>query len=307
MTEQEPVPDLFAPARPRELGFLFSFFYFRDTDMRTFIDALSYQPKVFVDSGGFTAFTKGATIDIDEYARWIHRNNDVIDVYVNLDEIGNPKETLRNQLRMEQLRLRPLPVIHFGAEPDEVARYAARGYDHQCLGGLVPHLKTVHAEVKSGSGPVLDWLDRMHEVAKERGVELHGFGATTWPLLKRYAWRSVDSSTWTAGFRFGRSTVFDHQRGRWLGLDLRDRQRIMGASQLLRRYGCDPLILIRDTEQMSTRHETIKLAVRSWLLATRWLHANQEGETTVFLADPNSGYRGRPDLSVASDALSGWS
>ena len=58
---------------------------------------------VLIDSGAFSAFTKGHKIEIDEYAefminftrKWKNKVNSIY--FINLDSIGNPKESWQNQ------------------------------------------------------------------------------------------------------------------------------------------------------------------------------------------------------------------
>ena len=75
---------------------------------------------VFLDSGAFSAHTLGAHIDLPTYCEYIKRNKDIIRVEDNivmasvLDGIGDPLQTYRNQLCMEELGARPLPCFHFG-------------------------------------------------------------------------------------------------------------------------------------------------------------------------------------------------
>lgn len=267
-------PDFFAPAEPHEIGVLFSFHYYGTTDLVEFVGGLKYEPSVFVDSGGFSAWSQGAVIDPHDYARWIRRNAKVISHYANLDEIGDARGTLRNQMKLERMGLRPLPVIHLGSSVEELRRYKARGYDYLCLGGLVPNMKLVRSELRAGGGRTIDWLDELHVAAAELEVGLHGFGVTNWPLLLRYQWRSVDSSSWSSGYRFGNLNVFDPEAGRWHNFNLRDRSKIMKLRGLIRRYGCNPVSFIRDSGLAKTRPEVVRLAARSWLVAQRWLNAS---------------------------------
>ena len=52
---------------------------------------------LFLDSGAFSAETQGAKIDIQEYIDFIKEHQDVIEVYANLDVIGDPVSTWKNQ------------------------------------------------------------------------------------------------------------------------------------------------------------------------------------------------------------------
>lgn len=271
MTGARPAPDRFtSPATPEEMGLLFSFHYMGERSLVSFLTSLGHRPRVFVDSGGFSAFTQGATIDLPTYARWLRANAAGIDHYASLDVIGNPRGTLQNQIRLEQEGLRPLPIVHFGTPASEVRRYAERGYSYLCLGGMVPHLGSMSQALRFGKPHEgLSWLRSCHEVAEELGVGLHGFGVTAWSLVRGFRWRSVDSSSWSAAVRYGRLPVFDPSTGEWHTTPIRDVGKVMSLAPLLRSYGVDPTAIVRDMEE--TRRFTVIVAVRSWVAPSRWL------------------------------------
>lgn len=146
--------------------------------------------KVFLDSGAFSAFTQGVTIDVGRYCDYIHRNADIIEHASVLDAIGDYAGTWRNQADMERRGVKPLPCFHFG-EPTEVLEYYVSNYDYITIGGMVP-ISTPQLRV---------WLDRIwaEHLTNADGtpkVKVHGFGLTSLPLMFRYPWYSVDSSTW---------------------------------------------------------------------------------------------------------------
>lgn len=146
--------------------------------------------KVFLDSGAFSAFTKGIEVDIEAYCRYIHENADIIEVASVLDGIGDPQLTWENQVRMERLGTRPLPCFHYG-EDERYLEYYVAHYDYITLGGMVP-ISTPQLRL---------WLDRLWERYLTDGagrprVRVHGFGLTTLSLMERYPWYSVDSSSW---------------------------------------------------------------------------------------------------------------
>lgn len=146
--------------------------------------------KVFLDSGAFSAFTQGVTIDIGEYCDYVHRNADIVEFPSVLDAIGDCDGTWRNQMEMERRGVRPLPCYHYG-EPTEVLEYYIANYEYITIGGMVP-ISTPQLRL---------WLDRIWDdhLTHEDGtpkVKVHGFGLTSLPLMFRYPWYSVDSSTW---------------------------------------------------------------------------------------------------------------
>lgn len=46
-----------------------------------------YTTKLFIDSGAFTAWTRGATIDVDTYIDWLNDNADCIELFGQVDSI----------------------------------------------------------------------------------------------------------------------------------------------------------------------------------------------------------------------------
>lgn len=73
---------------------------------------------VFLDSGAFSAFTKGVQVDLPGYCEYIKKNADIIQVIDGvlcasvLDGIGDPLLTYQNQMAMEALGVKPLPCFH---------------------------------------------------------------------------------------------------------------------------------------------------------------------------------------------------
>lgn len=146
--------------------------------------------KVFLDSGAFSAFTQGIKVDVARYCEYIHRCQDIILMPSVLDAIGDPEGTWKNQLEMEKRGVRPLPCFHYG-EPEALLQHYIERYEYITLGGMVP-ISTPQLKL---------WLDRIFKeyICDAEGkpkVKVHGFGLTSLPLMERYPWYSVDSSTW---------------------------------------------------------------------------------------------------------------
>jgi hypothetical protein len=158
----------------------------------------------FLDSGAYSAWTRGAQIDIDEYIAFIRCNIEHIEVYASLDVIpGRPgrasteaqrhqaaEQSWANYLYMVRDGLDPIPVFHYGEDFKYLERMLAFGCTYIGIGGLV-----------SVTGPNrMSWLDRVFARLTDAGghplVRTHGFGMTSIPLIFRYPWFSVDSTTW---------------------------------------------------------------------------------------------------------------
>ena len=146
--------------------------------------------RIFLDSGAFSAFTQGAVIDIRQYCDYIKRNHDFLEVISVLDAIGNPDQTYINQRFMERAGIDALPCYHYG-EPEVVLEFYATHYEYITIGGMVP----------ISTPQLAKWLDRIwgRYLTFPDGtpkLKVHGFGLTSVPLMARYPWYSVDSSSW---------------------------------------------------------------------------------------------------------------
>lgn len=162
--------------------------------------------KLFLDSGAYSAFTKGITIDIHEYIAFIKENAQHIEVYSVLDSIGDPEATWKNQKIMERHGLKPIPCYHYG-EPETYLKRYVDSYGLIAIGGMVPIEKR----------DLIPWLDRIFKdyVGDSKGlpkVKVHGFGLTIHELLWRYPWWSVDSASWVFTGRNGGVFI-----PRWMG------------------------------------------------------------------------------------------
>jgi hypothetical protein len=187
---------------------LHSYFHLTDTKGTLMPDkAIS----LFLDSGAFSAFTQGVAIDIQEYISFIREHEVHLEVYANLDVIGDPAGTWRNQQIMEEAGLKPLPCFHYGEDPRWLKRYLARGYDYIAFGGMVP----------ISTADLQPWLDTLYReyICGPDGlprVKVHGFGLTSLRLMMRYPWYSVDSTSWVMTGRMGSVYVPRRRKGTWL-------------------------------------------------------------------------------------------
>lgn len=165
------------------------------------------RPKAWIDSGAYSAFTKGETIQLGQYCAWLLENCDFIDYYAVLDVITSAAKTWEAQLEMEKWGLDPVPCFHYGEDTSYLARYLDK-YDYIALGGMVP----------ISTPQLIPWLDHIwgtfltDRVGKPT-VKVHGFGLTTFSLVQRYPWFSVDSSAWLQRANFGKCLFVDAKGG----------------------------------------------------------------------------------------------
>lgn len=152
---------------------------------------------LFIDSGAFSAFAQGKTIDIREYATFLKEQTP--HTFSNLDVIGSPEKTWVNQMTLESMGLNPLPVFHVTSPLSNLERILENPkYSRFAFGGMVPHSKNK------------DFLKKKLDAAwniiikGKRIPRIHAFGMSSHWLLERYPFASADSTSWIAFRRFGR-------------------------------------------------------------------------------------------------------
>lgn len=169
-----------------------SFWYKRDA-----VEAMEHARSFFLDSGAFTAFTKGVTIKPDDYADFIHTHSTKITIASSLDAIGDAEQSYLNFLEMKRLGCEVIPVFHCREDYKWLTRYLDEGAEYIALGGMVP-------ETKPWLKVWLDtlWGEYLTNPDGSARVKVHGFGMTIMDFMTRYPWYSCDSSSWTYGARF---------------------------------------------------------------------------------------------------------
>lgn len=175
---------------------------------------------VFLDSGAYSVWSTGKRIDLDRYIAFCKSVGSVVEVYANLDVIGDWRETAANQARMEAAGLAPLPTFHHGSPLHELERLVET-YGYLGLGGIA----------RLSRPKRIEWLDTVWPIIRASTrwpLRVHGWGVTDSIVMERYPWYSVDSTTWTVGSWYGSSLV---RRGR---LPVQKREQLPPALKLER-------------------------------------------------------------------------
>jgi len=124
-----------------------------------------------------------------EYIDFLKKESSNLSVYVNLDIINNAELTWQQQLLLEQNGLSPMPVFHIGSPERYLKRYVDN-YEYIAIAGM-------SGNSKKDVFLILDYLFKKY-IIDDKGqprVKVHGLAATSLPLMQRYPWYSVDSST----------------------------------------------------------------------------------------------------------------
>lgn len=252
------------------LRILLSYWYYKDSNLDELFAKYFTRPfpEVFADSGGYSAFTQGATIGCGEYADWIGRWQHLFTAYANLDVIGDHAKTMQNQRTLEGLGLAPIPVFHAGSDYAALEELVSE-YPYVALGGLVPYMR--HSE------RVMPHLVKCFKIAQGKAV-YHGFGVTSWAVLRALPWYSVDSSSWGQGFRYGQVPLFDAAKGRFVKIDLGDRHGWYRYAALVRELGFDPGDFA--DRARNDRAKICAISALSFMMAEQWLR-KRHGEVHI--------------------------
>lgn len=180
------------------------------------VDYLKNHPdctsKLFIDSGAFSAHTKGKSVDVDDYIKFINEIDDYVFVFAQVDKIPGefrkektpeqlasaPKESWDNYLYMvDKVKSRDklLPVFHQGEDFKWLTNMLEyRHPDGKPIEyiGISP-ANDVHVNDKR------EWIERVFKTIKNSSnpnVKTHAFGMTSLNLLEIYPFTSADSTSW---------------------------------------------------------------------------------------------------------------
>lgn len=192
--------------RSEGLAFLLSYYYFGDRNSEECARyAIARKWPVMIDSGAFSAFTLGKSIDIDAYIKFCKENRARFDYFIYLDAIGDWKQSKVNYEIMKKEGVEGIPTYHVG-EPFEFFEWLIDHWDYVAIGGMVPYLGPTKNRYYSDALHRL--MNKVHLAAKKKSVKLHGLGCTSWEYI-RYPWHSIDSTSWLSGARFQRALVIN--------------------------------------------------------------------------------------------------
>lgn len=146
-----------------------------------------------LDSGAFSAFTQGTTIDLHKFAddvkALLASPAPPREVY-SLDVIGDWRASLRNYAALERLGVRAIPTWHLG-DPESMLLDLARGYPKIAIGGIA----------KLAGPKRVRFLQQVFE--RIWPARVHGFGVMSEAAVMAVPFHSVDAISWSSAFRWG--------------------------------------------------------------------------------------------------------
>lgn len=144
-----------------------------------------------LDSGAFSAWQSGKTIELQEYIETCH-TVDACEIF-GLDVIGDPKATRLNLEKMWEEDIQAIPTFHYGSNWKQL-KWAVEHSDKIALGGM--------ARVRDSQR--IPWIEQCF--ARAWPKKIHGFGLSSVKALGCAPFHSVDSTSWEFG---------PLARGRW--------------------------------------------------------------------------------------------
>jgi hypothetical protein len=263
-----------------------SYYYYRNDDVAALLEkAFGNLPiEIFADSGAYSAATQNDPIDPVKYVAWVDKWQEKFAVAAGPDVIGDPVATLQETKKMlATIKGIPvLPVFHVG-EDWKYLKFWVDESPYIALGGMVPYAR--QAKLLTG------WVQRAFaSIPKE--VKVHGFGLTTWNLLRMFPWYSVDSTSWMSGFRYAQLMLFDRRSGSFAVIPTRQAKDILKHSRLMHEYGLSAADVRADAYN---RDKMVAACVESWQRAEEYL-----SRTKVYL-----GMQTNPGASQADNVRIG--
>jgi hypothetical protein len=155
---------------------------------------------VMLDSGAWTAHTKGMTINLDKYAEFVHRNKHLFGGGVfNLDFIDPPvsaayqtesaEKSYKNWIELRKLGIDTIPVHHIGDDDESYLKKYLEQTDYIGIGAIAK----LNAEARI-YGLDYIWKEYLSNKDGTPRYRCHGLGLTDIKITLRYPWFSVDST-----------------------------------------------------------------------------------------------------------------
>jgi hypothetical protein len=175
--------------------------------------------KIVLDSGAYGAANRGIGIDVRDYIEYVKRTEHLLQYYFSLDVIAHEHgrrewdaerieecalRSYQNQQTMKDAGLCPLPVFHQHADFHWLERYLKDGEPYIALSTFK----------RANARDHVWWLDRCFRMIGCNGQpRIHGLGVTSFLLMARYPWTSVDSTSWFKRAMYGSMPIPFYKNG----------------------------------------------------------------------------------------------
>lgn len=178
----------------------------------TVLPFISKENGIFMtDSGAFSFMAAGITEEmyteeywkpyLEEYVAWLRKHKKYIFVAANLDiDVIVGKDVVRkwNREYFEPLEKEGLRIVYVAHQDD----WDANGTKHFTEYCRRYKYVGVNQSLKKHAS-------KFYTIASKHNSIIHGFAWTELPLLKRFPFFSVDSTSWLSGVRYGTTFRYD--------------------------------------------------------------------------------------------------
>jgi hypothetical protein len=167
--------------------------------------------KLFIDSGAFTAWTKGVVLDVEDYINFINTYTEHLELFACVDNIpgrfdrtptleerkASPQLTWENYLYMRERvkdKDKLLPTFHLGEDLKALQNMLNTKLD----GKHIPYI-ALGGTVGTPIPQKKKWYSTVFKVIKQSknpNVKTHAFGMTSTDILEMYPFTSADSTSW---------------------------------------------------------------------------------------------------------------
>lgn len=166
---------------------------------------------LFIDSGAFSAHTKGAEVDVDSYIDYINSIDSDIHLFAQVDKIpGVFRQTKTREQLLEAPEISWQNYLYMRERvnsPDKLLPIFHQGEDYKWLENI---LETTFARQHIpyiGISPANDvsvkekekFIEKCFKIIDSSSnptVQTHAFGMTSLHLLEKYPFTSADSTSW---------------------------------------------------------------------------------------------------------------
>lgn len=174
---------------------------------------------LFIDSGAFSAHTRGAEVNVDEYIEFLNSIDDDVHIFAQVDKIPGvfrqpktreelleaPHQSWENYLYMRPKLKSPkklLPIFHQGEEYkwlENMLEWTDENGEHIPYMGISP----------ANDQPVKEkekFIEKCFKIiakSSNPNVKTHAFGMTSLNILERYPFTSADSTSWILNAAMG--------------------------------------------------------------------------------------------------------
>ena len=191
------------PKDIEDVDILASYYYLRNSE--EFQEWVKHSRDFLCDSGLFTFVNTGVKVDLeryaDQYADFVRENNIKEYIELDVDEIKGVEWTRKLRDRIEKrVGWQSIPVFHVVRGKESFIQ-DCKDYKRICVGFMLSEGLPNNLTHK-----YVPWfIDKAHE----NDCRIHGLGFTKTTILENYAFDSVDSSSFSAGGRYGTYQYFD--------------------------------------------------------------------------------------------------